>query len=395
MYALHWRALRVAPQQRTNPGTGKRVVRLATSRLTFFAGLLLILLAAPGLNLAQDTPAVSSRPVQVWLQRNIDDDGRDRLHFIDRRSGAETSIDLPGERYTVLREQVLYFDLADGRVRQVTAAGAISDHPFIQLPGATRRVDWLVAPDNSQIAWTLTEETATGQLRSFTRVAASDGSGMRNVLVDGPHAERHALPIAFSDDGATLYMDYQPLPLADAPRRQGYADLFALTLTEGFARRLPGEPGCLCGAAFGANLLLRLQLAEIPGGHELMLRDAAGELRGRIAAPALPGFTQARHLLLAPDGAQALYTLAQVRDAGGSQQAVRSVFVLADLAEGSSRILGAPAADLLRPLVWNREDDVVLVTSADPQRDGTWKLRLSDGALLPVAAASWLGALTA
>ena len=108
---------------------------------------MLILLAAPGLNLAQDTPAVSSRPVQVWLQSNIDDDGRDRLHFIDRRSGAETSIDLPGERYTVLREQVLYFDLADGRVRQVTAAGAISDHPFIQLPGATLRVDWLVAPD--------------------------------------------------------------------------------------------------------------------------------------------------------------------------------------------------------------------------------------------------------
>ena len=174
----------------------------------------------------------------------------------------------------------------------------------------------------------------------------------------------------------------------------GLRDLFALTLTEGFARRLPGEPGCLCGAAFGADLLLRLQLAEIPGGHELMLRDAAGELRGRIAAPALPGFTQARHLLLAPDGAQALYTLAQVRDAGGSQQAVRSVFVLADLAEGSSRILGAPASDLLRPLVWNGDDDVVLVTSADPQRDGTWKLRLSDGALLPVAAASWLGALT-
>ena len=37
---------------------------------------------------------------------------------------------------------------------------------------------------------------------------------------------------------------------------------------------------------------------------------------------------------------------------------------------------------------------MVLVTSADPQRDGTWKLRLSDGALLPVASASWLGALT-
>ena len=355
---------------------------------------MLILLAAPGLNLAQDRPAVSSRPVQVWLQRNIDDTGRDRLRFIDRRSGADTSVDLPGERYTVLREQVLYFDLADGRVRQVTATGAISDHPFIQLPGATLRVDWLVAPDASQIAWTLTEETAAGQLRSFTRVAASDGSGLRNVLVDGPHAERHALPVAFSADGATLYMDYQPLPLADALPRQGYADLFALKLTEGFTRRLPGEPGCLCGAAFGTDRLLRLQLAENLGGHELVLRNAAGELLRRIAAPALPGFTQARHLLLAPDGAQALYTLAQVRDAGGSQQAVRSVFVLADLAGGSSRILGAPAAELLRPRVWNGEDGVVLVTSADPQRDGTWKLRLSDGNLLPVAAASWLGALT-
>ncbi len=356
---------------------------------------MLILLAAPGLTLAQQPPADSSRPVQVWLQHNIDAAGRDRLHFIDRRSGADTSVVLHGERYSVFREQVLYFDVEDGRVRLVDAAGAISDHPFIQLPGATLRVDWLAAPDASQIAWTLTEETAAGHLRSFTRIAASDGSGQRDVLVDGPHSARHTLPVAFSDDGTTLYMDYRPLAGDDVLRRQGYADLFALTLAEGFTRRLPGEPGCLCGAAFDAGRLLRLQLTEGLGGHELVLRNTAGDLLGRIAAPALPGFTHAGHLLVTPDGSQVLYTLAQVRDAGGSGQAVRSVFVLVDLDEGSSQILGAPAAKLLRPVAWSEGDNVAIVISADPQRDGTWKLNLSDGALRPVATATWLGSLAA
>ena len=288
---------------------------------------------------------------------------------------------------------MLYFDRAARRVRQVNTAGDISDHPFIQLPGATLRVDWLVALDTAQIAWTLTEAVADGQLRSVTRVAALDGSGLSEVLVDGPHVERHALPVAFSDDGSILYMDYQPLTAADAPLRQGYAELFELTLAEGFTRRLPGEPGCLCGAAFGDGRMLRLQPAEGLGGHDLVVRNTNRELIARLATPALPGFTEATHLLVAPDGTQALYTLAQVRDPGGREQAVRSVFVLAELESGSSRIPGAAAERLLRPVAWNEDGGTVLVTSADPQRDGTWKLRLSDGALLPVASATWLGSL--
>lgn len=296
---------------------------------------------------------------------------------------------MPGERYTPIGADLLYFDLEERRVRLVNAAGELRDHPFIQLPGATLRVDWLVSADAARIAWTLSEQTADGRLRSFTRVADSDGGGRRDVLVDGPHAERHAAPVAFSTDGETLYMDYRPLAADGAPPRFGHADLFALSLTEGFTRPLPGEPGCLCGAAFGRDSLLRLQLSDDLGGHELVLRDAAGRPIARIAAPTLPGFSEARHLLLAPDGARALHTLAQVR----SEAAVRSVFVLADLDAGGSRILGTHYGELLRPLAWSDGDDTVLVVHADPRRDGTWKLDLNDGALLPVARARWLGAL--
>ena len=278
-------------------------------------------------------------------------------------------------------------------MRLVNAAGEVSDHPFIQLPGATLRVDWLVSADASRIAWTFTEQGADGQLRSFTRVADIQGANVRDVLVDGPRPERHALPVAFSGDGATLFMDYRPLLQAGETQRAGFADLFALALDEGFTRPLPDEPGCLCGAAFGAGQVLRLQLAADLDGYELVRRDLNGDLRGRIAAPTLPGFTAATHLLLAPDGSRALYTLSQLRAGDGGFQALRSVFVLADLEGGSSRLLGEPFTEQLRPVTWSDGDNTVILTSGDPLRDGTWKLDLTDGALLPVARATWLGAL--
>ena len=271
---------------------GKRDVRLASARLTVFTGLLLVLLVAPLTGQAQDSQTAGRRPVQVWLQQNIDAAGRDRLRFVDRRNGDELHVDLPGERYTPLLEQVLYFDLEERRVRLVNAAGEVSDHPFIQLPGATLRVDWLVSADASRIAWTFTEQGADGQLRSFTRVADIQGADVRDVLVDGPRPERHALPVAFSGDGATLFMDYRPLLQAGETQRAGFADLFALALDEGFTRPLPDEPGCLCGAAFGAGQVIRLQLAADLDGYELVRRDLNGDLRGRIAAPTLPGFTR-------------------------------------------------------------------------------------------------------
>ena len=354
---------------------------------------MLILLAAQGAIRAQDSASFSHRPVQVWITHNVDAAGRDRLRFVDRRSGVESDVDLPGEGYALLGNQVLYFDLDAERVRLVNAAGAIADHPFIQLPGATQRVDWAVSADRSRIAWTFTERTADGRLRSFTSVAASDGSERRDVLVDGPRPDRHAVPVAFSPDGGSLYMDYRPLVEEGAPQRHGHAELFVLQLAEGFTRPLPGEPGCLCGAAFGEDKFLRLQLAADLGGHELVVRDLNGTLLQRIAAPALPGFREAFHLLLAPDGARALYTLSQVRGGGDAGQEVRSVFVLVDLREGSNRIPGPPATEVLLPVAWSDGENSVLVTSADPLRDGTWKLQLEDGALLPVTRASWLGAL--
>lgn len=325
--------------------------------------------------------------MQVFVQRG----DPDRLQFIDVQTGEVTSVEVNGERFTLFGRAVMYYDPAVNRVMLATPDGRTRNHPFIQPLPSTRRVDWVVSPDGTQVAWTLTTALADGQLVTQTQIAGIDGSNPEEVLVDDPRPGIRALPVALSADHTTLYMDYQPDGIGDVTPFRQYAGLFALDLKSGETTMLPGEPGCFCGAGFGAGLLLRLSLAENLSGFDVMVRTLGSETSKRIPAVGRANYTQAGGLILSSDSTQAIYALAQVSDFGGPNQFVSTVFVHVDLIEGVQTVLTQPISNFIEPLMWTEDDSAVIVTSGDPFVNGTWKIDLESGRVNRLANANYLG----
>ncbi len=287
---------------------------------------LLLLVAA---SLLLQTPVQA--PQRVFIERDVQADGSDRLDFVDTISGEVQSVQVNGQHYTVFGRAVMFYDPVTKRVRLVSADGRIRNHPFIQPLSDTRRLDWMVSADGRRVAWTTTTAQVDGQLLTTTTVANLDGSNPREVLVDGPRNGIRALPVAFSEDGQHLYMDYQPDGIADFTPFQQYAGLFEVAFEGGETRLLPGEPGCFCAAGLGAGLLLRLALARNLSGYDVVVTNLAAETSQRINALNLTNYTQAGDVLIAPSGTQAVYALAQIADFGGPNQNVQTVFVLVNL----------------------------------------------------------------
>lgn len=324
---------------------------------------------------------------QVFLQRDVTETGDDRLTFINPFTGEEVTVEVSGERYTPAGDHVLYFDPTASRVMTAQPDGTVNEHPFIQPGGDTRRVDWLVSADHTLIAWTLTNGQ-TG-LITTTTVANLDGTSPRQVLVDGPRDSIRALPVAFNTDNTVLYMDFQPDGIADFTPFPQYAGLFALNLATGKWERLPGEPGCFCGAGFGAGLMLRLVVSQDLSGFDARVVNLAGAVQQTIPALSMRNYTQAGDVVIAPDGTKAVYALAQVRDFGQPQQSIQTVFVLVDLKAMTQTALTEPITTFVEPLAWTEDNTAVLFTSR--QRDGTWKISLNDGTLVKIAEATYLG----
>lgn len=356
--------------------------------LLLFAALLL----APVMR-AQDTPEsdFGRHPLQVFVERDIDAGGTDRLLFVDSLTGDVTSVEVNGERYTPYGRAVLYFERPANRVMLVEPDGNQLPHPFIQQPDdQTRRIDWLVW--GTKIAWTVTIGPDHAALTTITAVAGLDGSDRREVLTDGPRNGIRALPVAFSDDHATLYMDYQPDSIADFTPFRQYAGLFAVDLATQTTRFLPGEPGCFCGAGIRAGYFLRLDLTESLSGFDVVAHNLLAGAQERIPALALTNYTQAGDVIIAPDGSRAVYALAQIRGFGGANQSVRTVFVLVDLTTMTQTALTDPITTFVQPVSWTEDNTAIIFTS--PDQDGTWKVSLSDGRLARIASATYLGTLT-
>ncbi len=332
----------------------------------------------------------AARTWQVFLQRDTGDNGADELTFIDVLSGDETPVEVQGERYTLAGDHVMYYDPAAGRMMVAYPDGRVQEHPFIQPAGDTRRVDWLVSPDASQIAWTLTSGTSTG-LTTVTTLANLDGTNPRQVLVDGPRNSIRALPVAFNADQTTLYMDFQPDGVGDFTPFQQYAGLFGLDVEAGTQTYLPGEPGCFCGAGFGDGWFLRLAVSNDLSGFDLKTYFLTGDVEQTLPALSLNNYTQAGDIVISPDGEKAVYAVAQIRDFGTADQSVRTVFVLVDLETMTQSALTEPITTFVEPLAWTEDNSAVIFTSR--QRDGTWKISLSDGKLTKVAEATYLGVL--
>jgi hypothetical protein len=326
----------------------------------------------------------------VFLQSNLDGGTLDRLTFLDIITGEEVTLEVSGDRYTPAGEAVIYYDAGVGRVMLARPDGTPQAHPFIQPNPLTRRVDWIVSNDQQRIAWTLTSGTPNA-LITETTIAGVDGSDPRRIMVDGPRDGIRALPVAFSPDQASIYMDFQPDGLADFTPFPQYGGLFALDVTSGAQGFLPGEPGCFCGAGFGMGLLLRLQVAADLSGFNLTVHNLAGRLEETIPAVSLRDYTQAGDVVISPDGRRAVYAVAQIRNFGGPDQAVQTVFVLVDLERMTQIPLTDPITTFVEPLAWTEDNTAILLTSR--QRDGTWKISLADRTLERIAEATYLGML--
>ena len=349
-----------------------------------FLGLLFLVMVGP--LFAQD--AISTTHVwQVFLRRNAAG-GADTLTFVDIITGDTTPITLGGERYTLVGNSVMYYDRVANRVMLVYPDGQTSEHPFIQPGTETRRVDWQLSADAKKIAWTLTEGTPTA-LATLTSIANVDGTNVQEVLSDGPRNAIRALPVGFSPDYTTLYMDFQPDGFADFTPMPQYAGLFGVDIASGKWDYLPDEPSCFCGAGFGAGMLLRLKVSQDLSGFDVHVYNLAGKIEQTIAAQSLRGYTQAGDVVISPDGRQAVYALAQVQNFGRADQSVRTVFMLVDMDLKTQTPLTQPITTFVEPHSWTEDDSAVLLTSR--QQDGTWKINLSDGKLTRVADATYLG----
>ncbi|MEZ4672429.1 MAG: hypothetical protein R3E39_31380 [Anaerolineae bacterium] len=325
---------------------------------------------------------------QVFLQRDVDAGGADRLTFVDLVTGDETPILVAGEHYTLLDQSVLYFDRVANRALLAEPDGSTHEHPFIQPSPDTRRVDWLVSPDKKMIAWTLTEGSSNA-LTTITNMAQIDGENARVAFTDGPRDSIRALPVAFNADFTMLYMDFQPEGFSDFLPFPQYAGLFAVNVADGSWSYLPDEPSCFCGAGFGSGLLLRLKLSDNLNAFDLHVYNLAGQVEQTIPAPPLANYTQGGDVVISSDGKKAVYALAQVQNFGRPDQSVRTVFMLVDLGFMTQAAMTEPITTYVEPLQWTEDDGAVIFTSR--QQDGTWKISLQDGQLARVADATYLG----
>lgn len=357
---------------------------------SYFILLLLLLSLYPAQ--AQTTPPegdLRHRTWEVFMQQNIDTTGTDRLIFIDTLTGDEVRVETLGEHYTPVERAVMFFNPANRRVMLASPDGSVRPHPFIETAPLTRRIDWVFSDDHSLLAWTLTNGSDPARLTTVTYVANSDGTDLREILVDEERDTVRVLPLAFNTAKTELYMDYQPDGVSAFTPIPQYAGLFALDLGSSSISFLPEEPGCFCGAGIGAGWFLRLAVQG--GSFDLNVYDLTAEVKRVIPALRLQNYTQAGNILIAPSGSRAVYALAQISGFGTPRQSVETVFMLVDLVTMTQTRLTDPLTIFLQPAAWTQDESGILFTS--PQVDGTWKVTLGEGELVKVAEAAYLGVI--
>ncbi|QPC84850.1 hypothetical protein G4Y79_10905 [Phototrophicus methaneseepsis] len=337
--------------------------------------------------------AVQSETGGIWdvfLQRGAGENGSDALIFVDGLTGNSQTVSVQGERYTPLRDGILFYDASQRRILIARPDQTVEPHPFIRMDAEARRIDWIVSEDGRAIAWTLTYGTPEA-ITTITSVITPEIPRPQLVLEDGPQVGVRALPIAFNETHSLLYMDTYPDGLERYVAYKLYAGLFQLDLSTGETSPLPGEPGCFCGAGVRRDKFVRLGLSGDLSGFDVHYFDLTSGQDRHIDAIRLSNFTQAGDVLVTEDGTLAVYALSDVSDFGTPEQSIRTVFMLIDLLSMEQRPLTEPITTYVHPLLWTEDNSAILFTST--QRDGTWKVSLDTGELLKVAEATYLGSI--
>lgn len=372
---------------------GSRGVMKYAAPLVLLMELLVMTPAPSGAVFGARLQPPPSRILQVFVERDAVGQ-QDRLTLLDSSSGETRDLLVTGDRYTAARDRVIFWDQAQREVREVLADGRPRPVAWLEAEDTARRIDWIVAANSTTLAWTITSGTVDA-LHTRTFVGTVDGDAARLVFEDGDYEGVRAAPVAFNGDD-TLYMDYQPDTIADFTPFRQYASLFALDLTSGETRTLPGEPGCFCGAGIGAGEFLRLTL---PGGNfalrvvDLLMETGAVLGGERTLDAPFTGYDLSGDVMIAPDGAHAIYALARVRGFGTPDQSLETQFVLVDLISMTQRAFFPTTTRYLRPTAWTEDSSAVVFTS--PVEAGTWKARIEDATLEQVATVTYIGQIAA
>ncbi len=350
--------------------------------------LFLILFLMPVASLAQDDLRTTW---EIYVEQDIDDSGIDRLQFVNLLTGDISTLEVNGERYTALGDELLYFDILNQMVMTARPDGRTAPHPFIQL-GAARRVDWIVSSDERSIAWTLTYDNEGG-LTTVTTVANPNGTNQNLVLSDGPRNDGvRVFPVAFTIENSGLILDTQPDGIGDiAPYRQ-YANLFQLSLIDGTIMSLSDEPGCFCAASLRAGKLLRLAINNNFSGFDVTVSNLPDGDTETISSTGLVNYTQGGNILISPDGTRAVYALSQV-EINSTESDVRTVMMLVNLDTLTQTQLSEATTSYLQALHWTEDNTAVLVSMAG--RNGTWKLELATGEFFQIARNIYVGSIEA
>lgn len=356
-----------------------------------WVAICLVILVGYAPTSAQDEARI---PYMVYVEHDQDQFGLDHLLFINMQTGNQTRLDIYGERYTPFGYEILYFDRQTNRMMLVHPDGTTREHPFVQMPADAYRIDWVVSARYEMVAWTVTWRDQLGQLATITYVANADGANLREVLreIDLANENLRALPIRFSQDLGTLYLDKHPDGINPYLFFRQYVALYALDLIDNTTQALPEEFGnCICGAAILNRQFLRLRLASDLNGFDLYLYDLNTGAKTLFPPLRLTGYNTGGDILISPDGNLAVYALASVTPRPNQDPLTETVFVLVNFDAETQTVLTQPIQTFIRPIAWTEDNSAILFTS--PRENGTWKVTLSNGRLNRVAQTTFIGIL--
>jgi hypothetical protein len=170
-------------------------------------------------------------------------------------------------------------------------------------------------------------------------------------------------------------------------------DVFELDVASGKTTQLPAESKCACAVGFSPDgrIFVRLEADTDKQGFGARAWDLSIKINAAAKAPNIT-HTQAGNVLVSRDGTLALYTSARGVPPAKGVPPERYVIVLADFSRREQRVLTEPQVNNLRAVAFEADKSSAIVVGVD--KDGTYKLSLRDGSLLPVSAYTYLGTIT-
>jgi hypothetical protein len=303
-------------------------------------------------------------------------DGRQYL-IVDPASQERCAFDFPGETpggMQVAGDALYYAEYGGGsgggQVWRLGADGSAAPLAFTFAKQQTSNLlGFRVSDDGSLIAWSAGRAGA-GTTTSDLWVAGVGGENPVALVTDQEAAENRMLvPIRFSADGATLYYALQPIGIGGAwPSFSGrYDSVFAIPVAGGEPLLLadcPTEGLFMCVG--DVTQYGTIAYTDV-NAHEIVVRDQAGEVIGRIPYAA----EYAGYPTFSPGGHLAFYT-AELEDdpeSGVPTAAPGNLYFIGAPYQGEPGLL-VTGDGVGQPLTWLGENQVAFNRSASPVQWG-------------------------